>query len=187
MGQVSPGWGRLTEEQRLAWHRAAKQERTQKRPKRKQRRLRGQELYVKINRVLALLGREAVSWPPAKPPFEANPVRELRITAGAGRIALRVLRRPAQEIMVFAKPPQPASRTCGQSGYAFIGLLPAPEGGESEIRELYLQKLHEWRRLGQYRRVRLAGSRICVRTWPQANGWEARGLLWSSTAVVPEE
>ena len=51
---------------------------------------------------------------------------------------------------------------------------------------MYLRKLAEWRRLDQYRRVRLAGARICVRTWPQGDGWEARGLLWASTAVVPE-
>ena len=135
--------------------------------------------------MLTLLGRELVCWPSSKPPFESNPVRELRVTAGGERIALRVSGWPAKEIMVFAKPPQSASRSCGKNGYAFIGLLPAPADGESEITKLYLRKLAEWRRLGQYRRVRLAGSRICIRTWPQGNGWEDRSQMWPSTAVVP--
>ena len=186
MGQVSAGWARLTEEQRLAWWRLARQERTQKRPGRKPRALRGQELYVKINRVRALLGLELASWPPPKPAFEANPVRELRITAGGARLALTGCGRPAKDLMVFAQPPQPASRTCGKSGYAFIGLLPAPKNGESNITQLYLQKLKEWRRLGKFRRVRLAGSRICIRTWPQSDGWEDRSQTWLSTAVAPE-
>ena len=70
------------------------------------------------------------------------------------------------DLMVFGSPPRRAGQEPG-GNYAFLGLLPPPEDGESDITEVYLTKLKEWQRLrtAQYQ-VPLEGSRICIRTWP---------------------
>jgi hypothetical protein len=50
---------------------------------------------------------------------------------------------------------------------------------------MYLAKLREWLSLksAQYR-VPLEGSRICIRTWPQDNGWEGKGWMQISHGLV---
>ena len=63
---------------------------------------------------------------------------------------------------------------------------PPPEGGESEITEMYLTKLKEWRRLkSAQHQVPLEGARISIRTWLQDNGWESKGLMMISHGLVP--
>ena len=64
--------------------------------------------------------------------------------------------------------------------------MPPLEDREREITKLYLTKPKEWRRLksAQYQ-VPLKGSRICIRTWPQDNGWEGRGLMMISHGLAP--
>jgi hypothetical protein len=48
-----------------------------------------------------------------------------------------------------------------------------------------LTKLKEWQKLkSASHQVPLAGSRICIRTWPQDNGWEAKGLIHISHGLV---
>ena len=93
---------------------------------------------------------------------------------------------PANDIMVFGSPPHRARQGPG-GNYAFLGLLPPPEDGESEIAEMYLTKLKEWRRLqtAQYQ-VPLQGARICIRTWPQDNGWEDKGGMQVSHGLVAQ-
>ena len=76
------------------------------------------------------------------------------------------------DIMVFGSPPRPAGQGPGVT-YAFPGLLPPPRNGQCDISDMYLAKLREWLRLrSPPHLIPLAGSRICIRPWPQDNGWE---------------
>jgi hypothetical protein len=51
-----------------------------------------------------------------------------------------------EDLMVFAW--APCNAGVAKNGlYAFLGLLPPPTKGESDITELYLKKLKEWRKL----------------------------------------
>jgi len=136
----------------------------------------GQKVFNKLNWVLALLGRKEEKEPPPLPKFGPNPVGALEIT-GAGRgmaLKLRVSESPANEIMVYGSPPQNAGRGyCGD--YRFLGLLPAPVEGESDITRLYVKKYG----------VPRENSKIFIRTWPEENGWEDRGQMHIASAPVP--
>ena len=50
---------------------------------------------------------------------------------------------------------------------------------------MYLRKLREWLglRSAQYH-VPLEGARICIRTWPQDNGWEGKAWTQISHGLV---
>ena len=76
--------------------------------------------------------------------------------------------------MVFGSPPRNAGRASSNT-YAFLGLLPAGGEHEREITRLYVRKYG----------VPAAGSRVFIRTWPQENGWEGRGLMRIVSAIVP--
>ena len=136
-----------------------------------------------------LYGYERRRLPPPPPPkFGANPVTpDLRVSLAKGRLAIKlgVRATPVTDIMVFGSPPRRAGQGPG-GNYAFLGLMPPPKGGESEITEMYLTKLKEWRKLksAQYQ-VPLEGARICIRTWPQDNGWEAKGMMQVSYGLAP--
>jgi hypothetical protein len=70
--------------------------------------------------------------------------------------------------------------------YAFLRLLPAPSKGEIDITELYLKKLKEWRKLKHKRyRIPLEGSRIFIRVWQQADGWENELAMFRGNALTP--
>jgi hypothetical protein len=139
--------------------------------------------------VLEVCGYERRRLPPPPPKFGANPVKaELRISLAKGRLVIKlgVRAAPVNDIMVFGSPPRRAGQGPG-GNYAFLGLLPPPEDGECEIAELYSAKLREWRRLKNPQcQVPLEGARICIRTWPQDNGWESKGGMQVSHGLVPQ-
>lgn len=196
MGEVARGWGELEEWEREEWRKRAKQERVRIRrkltpenaDKPRSRAMRGQELYVKINRVLAQCGYERRRLPPPSPRFGPNPVTaEVKISRAQGRwvIKVGVQGAPVNDIMVFGAPPRRAGQGPGGS-YAFLCLLPPPKNGESEISEPFLTKLKEWRKVKDARyHVPLEGARICIRTWPQDNGWEGKGRMMISQGLAP--
>ena len=175
LAQTSRGWRELTEEQRTAWRHRAGGVRSRTR-QRRSRPLKGQQLFNKINSVLALLGRERRTDPPPEPRFGPNPVDEFTIT-GAGKtlaLKLRVSRPLVEEIMVFASPPLSAGRAyCGD--FRFLGLLPAPVEHLSDITRLYIQKFG----------VPPPNSRIFIRVWQEVDGWECRGQMHQANALVP--
>ena len=77
MRAVSRAWGRvLTAEQHGAWNAAARQVLSRRPP---QGPLSGQELFVKLNSVLALAGRELLLWPAAPVAFGPNPVAAVMV------------------------------------------------------------------------------------------------------------
>jgi hypothetical protein len=195
MAELAQGWDELEDWEREEWWKRARYYRIRIRRKLdpsslgkpRSRTMRGEELYIKINRVLELCGHERCRVPPPPPEFFSNPVkRELKITLEAGRFTLKLLVRaaPVNDIMVFASPPRRPGQAPG-GNYAFLGLLPPPKNGECDITAMFLAKLKEWLRLStpQYR-VPLQGSRICIRTCPQDNGWEGKAWTTISHGLV---
>ena len=124
--------------------------------------LSGQVLFTAINRNQRLLGLPPFLYPPVRPAFPMNPVRALAISQGSGGIALKlsVAEVPAGDILVFASRPYNAGRMyCDK--FIYLGPLPAPVGGESDITEQYLKKhIPPW-----------PGSRVIIRTVQQVDGW----------------
>ena len=136
---ASYGWNDLTEEQWTAWHTAGKQERTTS--KGRTRRLSGRKYYMKVNAARAFIGLPPLTLPPRRSKPRPNPVGRLSIVEVPDGIALllSVSRAPAEYIKVFGSPPQnPGRRFCAD--FRYLGLLPAPKGGVSDITELYLKK-----------------------------------------------
>ena len=175
LGQFAHMWRELTEEQRTAWRRAATEMDRLVRNGQYYR-LNGQQLFNKLNSVRALCGQEPLTDPPALPNFGPNPVEALRITGSGDRIALKLslCGSPAEDIMVFASPPYSAGRQyC--SDYRFIGLLPDAVEHLSDITRLYVKKFG----------VPPANTRIFIRAWQQVDGWERRGQMTLTEALVP--
>ena len=186
-------WNELSEERWQAWRRQA--EEVSSRPTLGQSgALDGPLLFKKINTVLQTCGRALLLDPPPLPAFGPNPVAGFTIREGKGGMALKVKvssdvrweDRPAlEDLMVFAW--APCNPGVGQnSHYAFLGLLPAPMRGESDIIKLYLKKLKEWRKLKHKSyHIPLEGARVFIRVWQQANGWENELGMFRGSALVP--
>jgi len=195
MAELAQGWDELEDWERDEWWRRSNRIRIRihrrKDPqaylKPRTRAMRGEELYVKINRVLNLCGCERVRLPPPPPEFRGNPVQpKLKITISNSRLRIKLVLRgvPKNDIMVFGSPPRRPGQGPG-GDYAFLGLLPRPRRGECDITDMYLQKLREWLRLpSAVYHVPLEGARICIRTWPQDHGWEGKGWLMISHGLV---
>ena len=164
-GAIAKAWGkRLTEEQRQAWVASGAKVKSQPRlwqsgP------LFGAMHFEGINSARARIGREMLLWPPERVVFGPNPVEGLTLSCVNGRIRLRlrVAGPVTEDIMVFAQAPCSAARNKWRHG-AYLGLLPAPEGGECDITDLYVQ------RYGQPE----PGKKIFIRTRQQKDGWEGR-------------
>jgi len=196
MTEMSQGWEELEEWERGEWWKKASGIRIRVRRKltpqnigkARTRTMRARELYFKLNRVLKLCGYERCRLPLPPPRFGANPVKpDLKIRAVKGRLVImvEVWSTPVNDIMVFGAPPRHAGQGPG-GNYAFLGLLSLSEDLESNIAEMYLKKLKEWRKIKSAAyQVPLPGSRICIRTWPQGNGWEAKGRMQISQGLVP--
>ena len=172
-GSPSRLWGTLTEDQYQAWDEAAK-EHNRRRHLRPGHRLNGQNLFTLINSHQAFLHLPPFLDPPEYPAFGLDPLGPL--VAGKGRhgftLKLGVPKAPAGYVLVFgARPCSPGKRYCDKLSY--LGLLPAPSGGWSEISRLYYEK----------HGVPPPGSRVIIETQQQVNGW--RGLPMRFDLVLP--
>jgi hypothetical protein len=100
--------------------------------------------------------------PPAEPVFSPNPVAELLITNTGGKITLklRVPSPPAQYTLVQGPAPVRTAVRCVQH-YPYLGLLPPPTDGWSDITELYVARYG----------VPKAGTAIWIRTCQHIDGW----------------
>jgi hypothetical protein len=193
MTEFSRVWNELSDERRAAWRRRA--EEVHSRTSLGQSgTLDGAQFFKKINTVLRTCGREPLLDPPARPVFGPNPVVGFTIRESRGEIALKLKisaracrdgRPPLEDIMVFAWAPCNAGAD-QNSHYAFLGLLPAPVRGESDITKLFFKKLKEWRKLkDKCYHISLEGSRIFIRVWQQADGWENELGMFRASALVP--
>ena len=100
--------------------------------------------------------------PPAKPVFRRNPVVELDITNTGGKITLklRVPSPPAQYTLVQGPAPVRTGVRCVQH-FTFLGFLPPPTDGWSDITELYVARYG----------VPKVNWAIWIRTCQHIDGW----------------
>ena len=173
-GRTSARWRTLTEEQRTAWTVFAAEVDSRGRLGRTGS-LTGLQLFVKINNNLAFLGLPAVSDPPDYPRFRENPVGDLTITNSGGVIALKlaVPTAPARYTLVWGTAPGSAGASF-PGRFVYLGLLPDPVAGISDITELYVARYG----------IPPVGMRVFIHTLQQINGWQ--DLPKRTTAVVPK-
>lgn len=154
-------WGKLTDEQHLAWNVRGEEAPARVRLEQSYR-LSGYLLCVQINCNLAEIGLPMVCDPPELPRFGKNPVRQFSITRNQRAVALnlRVVGDPEQDILVSATRPHSAG-TSYVDHFVFLGLLPVPSRGVSDIAELYAAKFG----------APPIGSRVFVETVQQVDGW----------------
>jgi hypothetical protein len=174
---MAKAWRRvLAEEQRRAWNAAAAKVRS--RPRLWQSGwLTGQTHFAGINSARARIGREMLLWPPERVVFGPSPVEGLSISEEQGRLRLRVrvVGPVIEDIMVFGAAPCSAGRKKWRHG-AYLGLLSAPVGGESDITELYVERYGEPE----------PGKRVFIRTRQQRSGWEDDDKDISEVAPVSQ-
>jgi len=168
-------WGTLTDEQMLAWDTVAGKRRTravlgQSSP------LSGYLLSVHINVHLAMLGLPMATDPSPVPAFPANPTVRLIATNTRGDVSLKlqVSAKPVQYVLVFgAKPQGPGvSRV---SDYTLLGVLPDPDGGLSNITDLFAAKYGP----------PPVGKRIFIQTIQQIDGWQDHPKTFSARVLAP--
>jgi hypothetical protein len=99
---------------------------------------------------------------PAEPMFGPNAVAQLVITNTGGGITLklRVLSPPAEYTLVQGAKPVSPGVGCVQH-FPFVGLLPPPKDGWSDITELYVARYG----------VPKVGTAIWIRTCQHIDGW----------------
>jgi hypothetical protein len=158
---VTGRWRTLSAEQRAAWC-AATANKYFVNEAGRQVRLNGYHFFVSLNVRRADLGLPQFDLPPAEPVFSANPVEELvaAYTGGQFTLKLRVPSGPAQYTLVQgARPVRTGVRRVQH--FHFLGLLPPPIGGWSDITELYVARYG----------VPKAGTAIWIRTCQHIDGW----------------
>ena len=137
---VSGRWSTLTAEQRAAWSAFAANRYFVNEEGRQVRR-NGYNLFVSLNTRRADLGLPQFDVPPAEPVFSQNPVDELVATFTGGKFSLK-LRVPgptAQYTLVQGAAPV-RSGVRYVHHFPFLGLLPPPKDGWSDITELYVAR-----------------------------------------------
>ena len=115
-----------------------------------------------VNTRRADLGLPQFDLPPAEPVFSRNPVGELvaTYTGGEFTLKLRVPRPPAQYTLVQGARPVRTGVRCVQH-FPFLGLLPPPTDGWSDITALYKARYGEPK----------PGTTIWIRTCQHIDGW----------------
>jgi hypothetical protein len=158
---VSGRWGTLSDEQQAAWRiLAATHDFVTDigRPVR----LNCYNFFVSLNTRRADLELPQFDLPPAEPVFRPNPVAELviSITGGELTLKLRVPSPPGQYTLVQGPAPVRSGVRCVQH-FPFLGLLPPPIDGWSDITELYVARYG----------VLKPGKAIWIRTCQHIDGW----------------
>jgi hypothetical protein len=154
-------WRTLSAEQRAAWCGvAAKHDFITETGRRV--RLNCYNFFASLNTRRADLGLPQFDLPPAEPVFSPNPVAELVATNTGGKITLklRVPSPPAQYTLVQGAAPVRTGVRCVQH-FPFLGLLPPPTDGWSDITELYVARYG----------VPKVGTAIWIRTCQHIDGW----------------
>ena len=186
-------WNQLAELQRADWRTLALE--VHSRPKLGQSGpLDGCQLFKRINRVLATLGRPPRHDPPPLPVFGPNPVEGFVITVGKrgpvftlqfAQVAPAAAAAAPEELMVFAWAPCNAGVDKNDL-FAFLGLVRVPGGKAIDISKLYLKKLAEWRKLKPKRyHVPLEGSKVFICVCQQVDGWKNERGMFRGSAFVP--
>ena len=154
-------WRTLSPEQRAAWCGVAAQHEFTTKTGR-QVHLNGYNFFARLNTRRADLDLPQFDLPPAEPVFSSNPVADLVVTNTGGKITLKlhVPSPPAQYTLVQGAAPVKTGVRCVQH-FPFLGLLPPPKDGWSDITELYVAR----------HGVPKAGTAIWIRTCQHIDGW----------------
>jgi hypothetical protein len=174
-GSNSPKWGaKLSAEQHDRWILAGAQVMSHPRLAQKGP-LTGQQFWQSISTVRAIVGLPETLEVPARPVFSRSNVGRLVSENGADgvRLYLVVSGELKEDVMVFGQEP------CSRGRYkrrnvSYLGLLPPPIGGLSEITSLYKAKFGEPR----------PGRKVFIVTCQEKDGW--KGLDLETSATVPE-
>ena len=134
-----------------------------------------QQLYTSINSVRSRVNLSETLEPPAPVAFGPSVARELVIenTEAGVRLLLRIAGDLKEDVMVLGQEPCNSGRR-KRRNVAYLGLLPPPINGLSDITYLYQA------RYGQPR----PGKRVFIVTCQQKNGW--KGIDREASALVPE-
>jgi hypothetical protein len=174
-GNASHMWSaKLTDEQMDRWCAAAGE--TMSHPRLAQDGpLTGQQFFQSITSVRGCVGLAPVLEPPAPVTFGPSVVGRLVVSNDADgvRLWLEVTGELTEDVMVFGQEPCSAGRS-KRRNVAYLGLLPPPIGGLSEITHLYKARYGEPR----------AGTKIFIVTCQTKDGW--KGLDHETSARVPE-
>ena len=173
-GNNSRKWStRLSQEQHQRWTLAGAQAMSHPRLAQKGP-LTGQQCWQAISTVRAIVGLPETLEVPPRPVFSQSNVGPLVIENGPDgvRLYLAVSDEHNEDIMIFGQEP------CSRGRYkrrnvSYLGLLPPPIGGLSEITRLYKAKFGEPR----------PGQKIFIVTCQEKNGWKAQDRV--ASAIVP--
>lgn len=137
--------------------------------------LTGQQLYTSINSVRSRVNLPVTLEPPARVVFGLSAVGELvaENTDTGVRLRVRVTGELNEDVMVFGQEPCSAGRS-KRRNVAYLGLLPPPVNGWSDITHLYQARFGEPR----------PGTRVFIVTCQQKDGW--KGMDRETSALVPD-
>src|ERR1019366_7349844 len=137
--------------------------------------LTGQQLYTSINSVRSRVNLPESLEPPARVAFGLSAVGELvaENTEACVRLRLRITGELNEDVMVFGQEPCSSGRS-KRRNVAYLGLLPPPVDGWSDITYLYQARYGEPR----------PGTRVFIVTCQQKNGW--KGMDRETSALVPD-
>src|ERR1019366_4080273 len=171
----APAWSRvLTQPQREAWNVAGPK--VQSKTRLSSGPLTGQQLFQGLNSARFRIAAKMLLTPPVPVIFEPSVVGRLTLTNGEGgvRLLLNVTGPVTEDIMVFGQAPCSAGRM-KRRNVAYLGLLPAPQDGMSDITDLYVARYGEPR----------PGEKVFIVTRQQKDGWE--GDDYETSEIVPEK
>lgn len=137
--------------------------------------LSGQQLYTSINSVRSRVDLPETLEVPARPSFSANPVGSLVISNSeqGARLQLQVSGELNEDVMVFGQEPCSSGRH-KRRNLAYLGLLPLPINGLSDITDLYRARYGEPR----------PGTKVFIVTCQQKDGW--KGFDKETSEIVPD-
>lgn len=169
----SAAWRALTENERLAWSAAALTHNSRSRLGQSGP-LTGEQLYVRINVNLTMVGESDVTVPPEAPTFEANVVQTLELLNPGGVLSIKLICTGTSTAFNLVSACPPLSQGRGRPyGMNQLGLLPTVTGGKATITTLYSTKFG----------APAVGQKLFVRSHQILDGWADGGKLVSG--IVP--
>ncbi len=171
LGALSKDWSALlTQPQRAAWNAYAWK--VPSRWRAGQGPVSGQNLFLKLNSVLRLLGRPTRLWPPRRAKFYRSPVAGLRLSRcedGRVRIELVVAGPLRRDLMVSGAAPCSAGWSRLRHP-VYLGLLPA-RGGRAGDRAERRFDITDWY-VGRFGEPE-PRQQVFIRVRQHRNGWES--------------
>ena len=172
-GGIARAWsGVLSQTQRNGWNAAGPE--VQSKTRLGSGPLSGQQLFQSLNSARARINLPPLWDVPAHVVFGPNPVGQLILLNGENgvRLLVEVSGPVTEDIMVFGQAPCSAGRS-KRRNVAYLGLLPVPVDGFSDITDLYKARYGEPR----------AGEKVFIVTRQQKDGWEGRD--YETNEIVP--